>query len=110
MDQKEQNDNQSPKDCDDACTSVPLPRQWLLLALFGPPSLKVVLPAKLHVVTVGDHQTWNQRVTTTVKSVAYMLRRFRSQGRLVEGVCVYLTFIVPKLIYASCGVNGYYSL
>ncbi|XP_063854348.1 uncharacterized protein LOC135096624 isoform X4 [Scylla paramamosain] len=56
-------------------------------------------------VTVDDQLTWKQHVASTVRSATYklyMMRRLRSLGTLTDelrGVC--LTFILPKLMYAS---------
>ncbi|XP_063862727.1 uncharacterized protein LOC135102029 [Scylla paramamosain] len=85
------------------CTSsVPVPPPQLTV---GPHPLKVVRCAKLLGVTVDDQLTWKQHVASTVRSATYrlyMLRRLRSLGTPTDELSgVYLTFILPKLMYAS---------
>ena len=71
----------------------------------GPHPLQVVRSTKLLGVIVDDQLTWKQHVTTTVRSAAYklyLLRRLRSLGTPTHELRgVYLTFILPKLMYAS---------
>ena len=85
------------------CTStsaVPVPQLSV-----GPHSLQVVRSAKLLGVMLDDQLTWKQHISTTVRSAAYklyMLRRLRSLGTPEEELKgVYITFILPKLMYAS---------
>ena len=85
------------------CTaSTPVPAPQLSV---GPHSLQVVKSAKLLGVMLDDQLTWKQHVYTTVRSAAYklyMLRRLRSLGTPAEELKgVYITFILPKLMYAS---------
>lgn len=71
----------------------------------GPHALQVVRSTKLLGVTVDDQLTWKQHVSNIVRSASfkiYMLRRLRSLGTPTEELRgVYLTFILPKLMYAS---------
>ncbi|XP_063862994.1 uncharacterized protein LOC135102139 [Scylla paramamosain] len=85
------------------CTSsVPVPPPRLTV---GPHPLQVVQCAKLLGVTVDNQLNWKQHVASTVRSATYrlyMLRRLRSLGTLTDELRrVYLTFILPKLMYAS---------
>ncbi|XP_063860409.1 carnitine O-palmitoyltransferase 2, mitochondrial-like isoform X2 [Scylla paramamosain] len=85
------------------CTSsVPVPPPQLSV---GPHPLQVVRCAKLLGVTVDDQLTWKQHVASTIRSATYrlyMLRRLRSLGTPTDELRgVYLTFILPKLMYAS---------
>ncbi|XP_063852301.1 uncharacterized protein LOC135095411 isoform X1 [Scylla paramamosain] len=70
----------------------------------GPHPLQVVQCAKLLGVTVDDQLTWKQHVASTVRSATYrlyMLCRLRSLGTPTDELRgVYLTFILPKLVYA----------
>ncbi|MPC78037.1 hypothetical protein E2C01_072510 [Portunus trituberculatus] len=81
---------------------VAVPHPQLTLS---PHLLQVVRSAKLLGVTVDDQLTWKQHVTTTVRSAdyrLYMLRRLKSLGipaDELEGV--YLTLVLPRLMYAS---------
>ncbi|XP_063856390.1 GTPase Obg-like [Scylla paramamosain] len=85
------------------CTSsVPVPPPQLSV---GPHPLQVVRCAKLLGVTVDDQLTWKQHVASTIRSATYrlyMLHRLRSLGTPTDELRgVYLTFILPKLMYAS---------
>ncbi|MPC80310.1 hypothetical protein E2C01_074887 [Portunus trituberculatus] len=85
------------------CTSsaaVPPPQLSL-----GPHPLQVLRSAKMLGVTVNDQLTWKLHVTATVKSAAYrlyMLRRLKSLGTPADELKgIYITCILPKLMYAS---------
>ncbi|XP_063877111.1 uncharacterized protein LOC135109616 isoform X2 [Scylla paramamosain] len=85
------------------CTSsVPVPPPQLSV---GPHPLQVVRCAKLLGVMVDDQLTWKQHVASTIRSATYrlyMLRRLRSLGTPTDELRgVYVTFILPKLMYAS---------
>ncbi|MPD04445.1 hypothetical protein E2C01_100136 [Portunus trituberculatus] len=102
----EQHDNQPHQNCGNAYLhllggSDPLPPKLSL----GPHPLQVVRSAKLLGVTVDDQLTWKLHVTATVRLGAYrlyMLRRLKSLGTPADEVKgIYITFILPKLMYAS---------
>ena len=71
----------------------------------GPHYLQVVQSTKLLGVMVDDQLSWKPHVTTIIRSASYkiyMLRRLRSLGAPADELRgVYLTFILPKLMYAS---------
>ncbi|MPC71340.1 hypothetical protein E2C01_065616 [Portunus trituberculatus] len=84
-----------------SCISLVSPPKLTL----GPHRLQVVWWVKLLGVTVDYQMTRKQHVTITMTSAVcrlYMLHRFKSLGTLTdEFEAVYLTFILPKLMYAS---------
>ena len=67
--------------------------------------LQVVPTAKLLGVTVDDKLTWKQHVSAIVRAASYkiyMLRRLKSLGAPADELkVVYITFILPTLMYAS---------
>ncbi|MPC67274.1 hypothetical protein E2C01_061447 [Portunus trituberculatus] len=85
------------------CTpSAAVPSPQLSL---GPHPLQVFRSAKLLGVTVDDQLTWKLHVTATVRSAAYrlyMLRRLKSLDTPTDELKgTYITFILPRLMYAS---------
>ncbi|MPC89285.1 hypothetical protein E2C01_084223 [Portunus trituberculatus] len=100
-----QDDNQPHQNCSNAYLhflggNAPTPQISL-----GPHPLQVVRSAKLLGVTVYDQLTWKLHVTATMRSAAYtlyMLRRLKSLGTPADELKgIYITFILPKLTYAS---------
>ena len=83
-----------------AKTAVPPPQLSI-----GPHSLQVVNTFKLLGVGLDDHLSWSQHVASVVKAASYrlfMLRRLKSLGTQAEELKgVYISFILPKLMYAS---------
>ena len=67
--------------------------------------LQVVQSTKLLGITIDSRLTWKDHTASIVKAASYklfMLRRLRSLGAQADDLCtIYLSFILPKLMYAS---------
>ncbi|MPC66576.1 hypothetical protein E2C01_060725 [Portunus trituberculatus] len=100
---REQDDNQSHQNCNNAYLHLlgTIPPHLPL----GPHPLQVVQSAKLLGVTVDDQLTWKLHVTATARLTAYrlhMLCRLKSLGTPNDELKgIYITFILPRLMYAS---------
>ena len=66
---------------------------------------QVVLSTRLLGITLDDQLNWKQHVTNTISSAfykIYMLRKLKSLGTLADELKgVYISFILPKLMYVS---------
>ena len=95
--------NQTKTEVMHVCTSrTPVPPPHLTV---GTHPLKVVKTFKLLGVVLDDQLSWDQHVANVVRAASYrlyMLRRLLSVGTPESDLkAVYVSFILPKLLYAS---------